>query len=147
MVIFVFSALNPLGAPHHWLWSDFVTVWNQADIGTGLKNSAIITLGTMVGVCFIAGCASYSMARLNLPGANGVIIYLIATIAFPVQLFLVTLFYLWVHLHLFSTLPGVIVIYWAVNSPFAALLLPLFMVGWPADWRSRLALTAPARSA
>jgi raffinose/stachyose/melibiose transport system permease protein len=141
MVIFVFSALksetelatNPLGPPHHWLWSNFVTAWNQADIGTGLKNSAIITLGTMVGVCFIAGCASYSMARLNLPGGNGVIIYLIATIALPVQLFLVPLFYLWVHLHLFNTLPGVIVIYWAVNSPFATLLLRSFMVGVPRE--------------
>ena len=76
LVIFVFASLkseatlaaDPLSFPTHPLWSNFRQAWDQANLGTGLRNSAIITLGTVAGVCVIAGCAAHAMARLDLPG-------------------------------------------------------------------------------
>ena len=47
----------------------------------------------------------------------------VATAALPLQLFLVPLFFLWTRLHLYNTLIGVIIIYWAIFSPFATSLL------------------------
>ena len=142
LVIFIFTALksesqlanDPLGPPTHPLWSNFVQAWNQAHLATGLENSAIITAGTIIGVCVIAGCAAHAMARLNLPGTNGVIVYLLATTALPIQLFLVPLFYLWSHLDLYNNLFGVIIIYWAIFSPFATLLLRSYMVSMSKDY-------------
>jgi raffinose/stachyose/melibiose transport system permease protein len=99
-----------------------------------MRNSAIIAGGTIIGVCFIAGMAAYAMGRLDMPGTNGVIMYLIATTALPIQLFLVPLFYLWSHLHLYNSLLGVIIIYCALYSPFATLLLRSFMVSLPKDY-------------
>ncbi|HUC21736.1 MAG TPA: carbohydrate ABC transporter permease [Streptosporangiaceae bacterium] len=167
LVVVLFAALkseqelaaNPLGFPHHVLWSNFSAAWSQGNIGTGMRNSAILAGGTIVGVCIIAGLAAYAMARLDLPGGNGVIIYLVGVSALPIQLFLVPLFYLWSHLRLYNSLPGVIIIYCALFSPFATLLLRSFMVSLPRDyeeaaridgaselrvlWRVTLRLVAP----
>jgi raffinose/stachyose/melibiose transport system permease protein len=142
LVLVMFSALkseqelatNPIGPPHALVWSNFATAWTQGNIGTGMRNSAIIAGGTIIGVCFIAGMAAYAMGRLDMPGTNGVIMYLIATTALPIQLFLVPLFYLWSHLHLYNSLLGVIIIYCALYSPFATLLLRSFMVSLPKDY-------------
>lgn len=127
-------AANPLGPPAHLMWSNFVTAWTQGNIGTGMTNSGIITVGTIIGVCIIAGMAAYAMGRLDMPGTNAVIVYLIAITALPIQLFLVPLFFLWTHLGLYNTRIGVIIIYCAMFSPFATLLLRSFMLSLPRDY-------------
>jgi raffinose/stachyose/melibiose transport system permease protein len=144
LVIFVFASLkseatlaaDPLSFPTHPLWSNFRQAWDQANLGTGLRNSAIITLGTVAGVCVIAGCAAHAMARLDLPGAGMVTAYLLAVTALPIQLFLVPLFFLWSHLGLYNNLLGVIIIYWAIYSPFATLLLRSYMLSIPRDYEA-----------
>jgi raffinose/stachyose/melibiose transport system permease protein len=167
LVIVVFAALkseqslaaNPLGLPTHVEWSNFSTAWTQGNIGTGMRNSAIIASGTIIGVCIIAGLAAYAMGRLEMPGTSGMIVYLIGITALPIQLFLVPLFYLWSHIHLYNSLFGVIIIYCAIFSPFATLLLRSFMLSLPREyeeaarldganelrvlWRVTLRLVAP----
>jgi raffinose/stachyose/melibiose transport system permease protein len=142
LVIFVFAALkseaalaaNPLGLPTHPQWGNFAQAWDQGHLATGLRNSIIITLGTVAGVCVIAGCAAHAMARLDLPGSGWVTVYLLATTALPIQLFLVPLFFLWTHLGLYNNLIGLIIIYWAIFSPFATLLLRSYMLSIPRDY-------------
>ena len=167
LIIVLFAALkteqglaaNPLGLPSHLEWSNFATAWTQGNIGTGMRNSAIIATGTIIGVCIIAGLAAYAMGRLDMPGTNGMLVYLIGITALPIQLFLVPLFYLWSHIHLYNSLIGVIIIYCALFSPFATLLLRSFMLSLPRDyeeaarldganelevlWRVTLRLVAP----
>lgn len=167
LVIVLFAALkseqslaaNPLGLPTHFEWSNFSTAWTQGNIGTGMRNSAIIAGGTIIGVCIIAGLAAYAMGRLDMPGTSGMIVYLIGITALPIQLFLVPLFYLWSHIHLYNSLLGVIIIYCAMFSPFATLLLRSFMLSLPREyeeaarldganelrvlWRVTLRLVAP----
>jgi raffinose/stachyose/melibiose transport system permease protein len=142
ILIFIFDALksqvayaqNPISPPSHPLWSNFERAWTQAGMGAGLLNSLVIIAGTAVGVCVISGCAAYAMTRLDLPGANGVMLYLLMAVALPIQFFLVPLFYLWTRLHLYDTLPGLIIIYCAIFSPFATLLLRSFMLSLPRDY-------------
>jgi raffinose/stachyose/melibiose transport system permease protein len=54
--------------------------------------------------------------------------------AIPFQIFLVPLFFLWSILQLTNTLFGLIVIYWAVFSPLATLLLRSYLVALPRDF-------------
>jgi raffinose/stachyose/melibiose transport system permease protein len=152
-------AANPLGWPGHLVWSNFRTAWTQGNIGTGMRNSAIIASGTIIGVCIIAGLAAYAMGRLEMPGTSMMLVYIIGITALPIQLFLVPLFYLWSHIHLYNSLLGVIIIYCAMFSPFATLLLRSFMLSLPRDyeeaarldganelkvlWRVTLRLVAP----
>jgi raffinose/stachyose/melibiose transport system permease protein len=142
LVLFVFSSLktqselatSPLSFPSGLQWSNFTTAWEQANMGAGLLNSAIIVVGTVAGVCVISGCAAYAMARLDLPGSGAFITYLLVTSSLPTQMFLVPLFYLWTGLHLYDSLFGLIVIYWGLFSPFATLLLRSFMMTIPREF-------------
>ncbi len=142
IVIFLFDSLktqgqlasDPLGLPDHPQWHNFTDAWRQASMGAGFTNSLVIVLGTAAGVCAIAGCGAYAMSRLDLPGLGGAMAYLLVSSALPIQLFLVPLFFLWTRLGLYDTLIGLIIIYWAIFSPFATLLLRSFMIGVPRDY-------------
>jgi raffinose/stachyose/melibiose transport system permease protein len=142
LVIVVFNSLkssaeigrNPLGLPLSPVFENFPAAWTQGDFSTTMVNSTILTVGTVVGVCIIAGTSAYAMARLDLPGTDAVLLYLFVASAVPFQLFLVPLFFLWSTLHLTNTRFGLIVIYWAIFSPLATLLLRSYLVGLPRDF-------------
>lgn len=139
LVVLLFNSLktnaeigrNPLGPPLAPVFENFPTAWAQGDFATTLVNSAILTTGTVIGVCVIAGTAAYAMARLDLPGTDAVLLYLFVASALPFQLFLVPLFFLWSNLQLTNTLFGLVIIYWAIFSPFATLLLRSYLVALP----------------
>jgi raffinose/stachyose/melibiose transport system permease protein len=126
--------LNPIGIPIHPLFSNFPTAWSMGDLGDTLRNSSIITLGTIAGVWVIAGLAAYALTHLDLPGKNGVLLYMVLCISIPFQLFLVPLYFLWSNLNLTDNLLGLIIIYWAVNSPLAILLLRSYLLSLPREF-------------
>lgn len=125
--------LNPLGFPQVFDWSNYVDAWNQGNLGQGLLNSLVLVSGTIVGVWICAGMAAYAIARLDLPFKRGFSNYFFIVISLPVQMFLVPLFFLWSKVGLIDTLQGLIIIYIAVNTPFATLLLRTFLVGIPRE--------------
>jgi raffinose/stachyose/melibiose transport system permease protein len=142
LVVLAFNSLkskaeigrNPLGLPLSPVFGNFPAAWTQGDFSTTMVNSIILTGGTIVGVCIIAGTSAYAMARLDLPGTDAVLLYLFVASAVPFQLFLVPLFFLWSTLHLTNTRFGLILIYWAISSPLATLLLRSYLVGLPRDF-------------
>jgi raffinose/stachyose/melibiose transport system permease protein len=142
LVIMIFNSLkssaeigrNPLGLPLSPVFENFPAAWTQGDFATTMVNSIILTGGTVVGVCIIAGTSAYAMARLDLPGTDAVLLYLFVASAVPFQLFLVPLFFLWSTLQLTNTRFGLIVIYWAIFSPLGTLLLRSFLVRLPRDF-------------
>jgi raffinose/stachyose/melibiose transport system permease protein len=125
---------NPLGPPLSPVFSNFPKAWELGNFTVTMRNSSIITVGTVIGVCIIAGMAAYALSRLHLPGSDGVLFYLFVGSAIPVQLFLVPLFFLWSRLQLTNSLIGIIIIYWAIYSPFATLLLRSYLVALPRDF-------------
>jgi raffinose/stachyose/melibiose transport system permease protein len=127
-------ASDPLGLPTHPQWHNFIDAWEQANMGAGLRNSAILVIATALGVCVISGSAAYAMSRLKVPGSNFFILYLLVTASLPIQLFLVPLFFIWTNIGLYDNLFGLIIIYWAIYSPFAALLIRSFMVTLPKEY-------------
>ena len=126
-------AENPLGLPSELLWSNFGDAWTQAAMGSGLVNSLVLVAGTVLGTLIVAGLAGYAMARLDLPGGGGVLAYLLISSSLPMQMFLVPLFYIWTRFGLYDTRFGLIVIYVAVFSPFATLLLRAFLLSLPRE--------------
>ncbi|MET3923188.1 carbohydrate ABC transporter permease [Arthrobacter sp. UYEF20] len=124
---------NPLGPPETIDWGNYSTAWETGNLGQGMLNSLVLVIGTVIGVWICAGLASYSLARLDLPFKKAFGSYFFIVISLPVQLFLVPLFFLWSNLGLIDTLPGLIIIYIALNTPFATLLLRTFLVGLPRE--------------
>lgn len=124
---------NPLGLPRSLDFSNFFIAWQQGSLGQGLLNSLVLVSCTIVGVWICAGGAAYALARLDLPFKGAISTYLFIVISLPVQMFLVPLFFLWAKLGLINTIPGLIIIYIALNTPFATLLLRTFLVGIPRE--------------
>jgi raffinose/stachyose/melibiose transport system permease protein len=126
--------LNPLGPPREMLWENYPNAWTIGNFSTTTRNSAILVVGTVIGVLGLGGMAAYSLAKLNLPGGNLFTLYLLIGTSLPIQLFLVPLFFLWRNLGLVNNLFGLIIIYIAINSPFAIFLLRSYMIQLPSDF-------------
>lgn len=141
VIIFAFTSLktqaeaaeHPLAPPTAPQWHNYVDAWRQAGLATGFVNSFVIVAGTVFGVLVVSWFAAYALARLRVAGEQAVVTYLLLIGALPMQLFLVPLFYLWTSLHLYDRQVGLILIYVALFSPFATLLLRSFMLTLPVE--------------
>ena len=125
---------NPLGPPQEVIWDNYPRAWDVGNFATTTRNSGILVLGTVAGVLTLGGLAAYSLAKLNAPGSNAVTLYLLVGSSLPIQLFLVPLFFVWLRLGLVNNLFGLILIYVAVNAPFAIFLLRSYMMQLPNDF-------------
>ena len=125
--------LDPLGLPDSLQLVNFEQAWKRGNFLTTIRNSAILTVGSVLGVCTISGLAAYALGRLRVRGANGVITYLFLTTTAPAPLFVIPLFFMWTRLGQINSLSGLIIIYWGVMSPFGTLLLRSFMLSLPPE--------------
>jgi raffinose/stachyose/melibiose transport system permease protein len=141
LVVLLFNALkdpaelgrNPLGPPSVPHLANFVEAWERGGFATTMRNSAVITAGTVLGVCLISGLAAYALGRLNAPGGEAFVVYLFVGTTIPGQLFVIPLFFLWVRLGLVDTHLGLIVVYWAIFTPFTTLLLRSYLLSLPRE--------------
>ncbi len=141
LAVLVFNSLktsvefgrNPLGLPTDPQFSNFRDAWNRGDYAVSIRNSAIYSLATALGVCVVSGLAAYSLSRLNVKGGTLLVAYLFMGITIPAQLYVIPLFSLWVRFDLINSRIGLIIIYWAVFSPFATLLLRSYMLALPRE--------------
>jgi raffinose/stachyose/melibiose transport system permease protein len=127
-------AYSPLGLPTGEIrWQNFADAWIGGNYATTMRNSIVITGGTIVLVLLVAGLGGYALARLDYKHGNTLTMYLVVTSTLPSQLFMVPLFFLWRQLGLTDNLLGLIIIYAAVNIPFATFLLRSFMMTIPRE--------------
>jgi raffinose/stachyose/melibiose transport system permease protein len=141
LVVLVFNSVktrqeygaNPLGPPAEVRLRNFAEAWEASGFGQTAFNSAILVIGTVVGVLTIAGLAAYSLARIRPAGSDGVMFYMLIASTLPVWLYLVPLFFMWRSLGLLNSRIGLILIYTAINAPFAVFLLRSFLLRIPPD--------------
>jgi len=142
LVVLVFNSLksnaeiaqNPLGFPRSVHLENFPQAWTVGNFALTTRNSAFLVVSTVLGVLTLGGLAAFSLARLNPPGSNLFMLYLLGGSTLPIWLFLVPLFFLWRTLGLINNLFGLTLIYIALNSPLAVFLLRSYMVQIPADF-------------
>lgn len=125
---------NPLGFPQNFIWTNFGDAWDIGRFAQTMGNSAQLVGMTVAGVLVLGGMAAYSLAKLDIPGGSGVMLYLLVGSSLPLQLYLVPLFFMWQRLHLTNSLPGLALIYMATNAPLAIFILRSFMVQLPRDF-------------
>jgi len=127
-------AANPLGPPSELHFENYPEAWREGKFATTVKNSVILVVATVIAELIFAGMAAYSLARLDPPGQNVFMLYMLIGSTLPVWLFLVPLFSLWRVLGLINSLFGLILLYTAFNSPFSIFLLRSFMIQVPRDF-------------
>ncbi len=127
-------AENPLGFPRDLEWGNYSRAWEVGNFSTTTVNSGILVAATVIGVMLLGGMAAYSLAKLDLPGAGALMLFLLVMSSLPIHLFLVPLFVLWRELELLNTYYGLVLIYIALNVPLAIFLLRSYMVQLPRDF-------------
>jgi raffinose/stachyose/melibiose transport system permease protein len=125
---------NPIGIPENVILENYSQAWDEGNYATTMRNSVILTGGTIFFTLVLAGFAAYALARLKLKGANIITFYFLIGTSVPAQLFIIPLFFLWRELGLVNSLPGLIIIYCGLFSPFATFLLRSYMVALPEEF-------------
>ena len=127
--------LNPLGFPNEIRLENYYDAFVKANYADVFLNSFILVTGTL-SVCIpLSGLAAFSLAVLKsgkkLTATVG--LYLLVGLSIPAQLYILPLFILWKFLHLNNSYIGLIIIYSALNAPFAVFLIRSYMVQLPAE--------------
>lgn len=127
-------ASSPFSLPKEILWGNYGEAFDKGKYGLTIRNSAILTLSTIACSLTVAGLAAYALARLKLKYANVLSFYFLVGIGVPAQLFIIPLFFMWKQFGLVNTHVGLILIYTALQSPFATYLLRSYMLSIPEEF-------------
>ena len=127
-------AASPFAIPRDFIWSNYAEAFQKGNYAVTIRNSAILTISTIAGSLTVAGLAAYALSRLKLKGANILSFYFLVGIGVPAQLFIIPLFFMWKQFGLVNTHLGLIIIYVALQSPFATYLLRSYMLSIPEEF-------------
>ena len=124
---------NPLAWPETFRWDNFTRAWTDARFSQTMLNSAILSGLTIVLVCSTGSLTAYVLARRKIKSWKIITFYLLATTTAPIQLFLFPLYFGFAKLGLINNSVAVSVIYTAVWSPFAVMLLRTYFLAVPKE--------------
>lgn len=124
---------NPLAWPTQFRWDNFTRAWADARFDRTLFNSALLTGLTIVLVCVTGSLTAYVIARRKIKRWKILTFYLLASTTAPIQLFLFPLYFGFAKLGLINNPLAVAVIYTAIYSPFAIMLLRTYFLAIPKE--------------
>lgn len=108
-------------------WSNFVTAWGKSRIGTAMKNSVIITFGTLFLTIVTGGLAGFAIARHPSKYNKFVFGLLIGCMMIPGIINTVPLYTLMRKIHAVNTLWGMICVCSALAMPSAVFIYTTFI--------------------
>lgn len=110
---------------------NLMTAWADASFQAYAINSLIYA--TVAGgiAVFFASLAGFTIARLDPPGKNLLLYIVLLFTFFPFQMYLIPLVKMTHATGLFSTKPGMIIVYIAIAIPFATFVLRNYFVTLP----------------
>ena len=105
-----------------------------------LVNSLIVGLSSTV-ITLVLGCmAAYGLARFRFPGRNSVAYTTLLLRTVPLAVMAIPVFMIWNEWKLVNSLPGLILLYAAVNLPFTIWLLYGFVLQVPIELEEAAAI-------
>ncbi len=141
LVFMLSTALKPYGQefefPLRWIpqpivWNNFVTAWNTVPTFTFLKNTAIITFGSLVGELLSSSLVAYGFARLRFPGRNALFMLCVSQMMLPYVVLIIPLFIMFRTVHWIDTFWPLIVPGW-FGVPFYIFMLRQYYLSLPVE--------------
>ena len=126
-----YSLNHPLSLPEDLnpILGNAVEAWTNAKMGAGMVNSALYGLvGAGIAV-FIAALAAYGLTKFEYKGKNFWFMLIFSGTVFPLQMYLIPLFFLYQNFGILNTHFGMILFYTAICIPFPVLVLRNYMNG------------------
>jgi ABC-type glycerol-3-phosphate transport system permease component len=120
-------AQSEIGLPTTSSFGAFRAAWEAASLGTYVRNSVIVTTGTVVLSLTIATMAGYAFTHLRWRGREVTYFAVLAWLAVPPVALLVPVYSEMVTLGLINTYWAVIIFYSALNTPFNVYLMSSYL--------------------
>jgi raffinose/stachyose/melibiose transport system permease protein len=124
---------SQIGLPTTSSLSAFKGAWSSAQIGLYVRNSAIVTLGTVVLTLVVASMAGYAFAQLRWRGRGFTYLFVLAWLAVPPVALMVPAYEEMNSLGLINSYFSVILFYTAINTPFNVYLMSSYLRGLPEE--------------
>ncbi|HTX06992.1 MAG TPA: carbohydrate ABC transporter permease [Solirubrobacteraceae bacterium] len=112
------AATPPHYLPHHISGQNFRAL-SDADIWRYVLNSAVVSLGTVLGTVILATLAGYGFARYRFPGRSLLFLGTLMTLMVPFQALLTPLYSVLLFLHMANSLVGLTLVYITFQLPFS----------------------------
>ena len=109
---------NPVGLPKKWLWENYVSVIENAHMGTYLMNSVIVTAVSILIVVIFGLMATYALTRMVWRGREITRSFFMLGLAIPIHAALLPVFLLLRDFKLLNT-------HWALILPYSAFSLSM----------------------
>jgi raffinose/stachyose/melibiose transport system permease protein len=114
-------------------FENFVTAWNQANLGPALLSSAIITITAVLGASFIAILSGYALGTMSFHGKNILLALYLIGLMVPLEALVIPLFYEFRGLSLTDTYFGVILPELGIGAAFGSFWMRGFFSGVPQE--------------
>lgn len=125
------TAYPPSLFPTHWLWHNYIAIFNAAPFGRFYLNSVIQGVFSTAGQVITSMFAGYAFARLRFPGRNILFVVLLGALLVPFQVVFVPLVRLLATFHWLNSYQGLIIP--NVPSIFGTFLFRQFFSNMPQE--------------
>ncbi len=129
-------------------WGNYSKAWNgtaAVSLADALRNSLVITAGSVVALVAIGSITAYAVARHR--GKLGTVLYFtfVLGIIIPFQLGLIPTYVVLRHLHLTTSYLGMIVLYTGILMPLSVFLFTGFVRTLPRDYEEAAYIDGASR--
>ncbi len=124
---------NPFGLPAVWRWENFSRVWVDAKFALYFRNSAAVTVASVIVILALGAMAGYALGRFRFGGNDLLYLYFLSGLMLPIRLGIIPLFILMRNLRLLDTPWSLILTYAASGLPSAVFILTGFFRALPSD--------------
>ena len=114
-------------------WANFSSVWQDGDFAIYLKNSIIVTGGSLILILICALGAGFVLGRYEFKGHSFIMAFVLSGMLVPAKLAILPLFIQLKWMHLLNSHIGLILVYAAGALPAAIFIMSGFFRSLPAD--------------
>ncbi|MDL1900648.1 carbohydrate ABC transporter permease [Anaerolineae bacterium CFX9] len=118
--------------PNQISWDNYLTAFN-ATLLRFFANSLIVALGTMVLSTLAGSMAAYALSRFPFRGSNALLLFFLATMAFPLPLLMISMYTLFSQLRLLNSYWALILGHTVITLPIVVWLLKSFFDSLPRE--------------
>lgn len=119
--------------PPHWIpsvfrWANYLDIWTRGALVLGVRNSSVLTVGSMIGVFVSAPLVAFGFARLRFAGRDALFVVVLATMMLPGEVTLIPLYIIYKYMGWLDTyLPFIVPAFLGGGAFFIFLLRQFFM--------------------
>ena len=128
----------PFALPTGLNFGNYVSVWmgegvNNRPLALYMRNSIVVTVGTLALLLAVSSLAGYALARGRFPGSAATQQTFLLCLAVPVHVLIIPVFFMMNRFGLRNDLLGLTLMYTTMGVPFTVLLMRAYFLSFPVE--------------